>query len=596
MSLIYNGLGNSYFNENRLSTAKRYFEKAMEFAKNTGIPGIGWESYYGLGRYYEEESELIKAAEMYSLAVKSIEESRPNISSDTIGSGFIARKIHVFDRLIELLKKMKEEKPSELGDDILFGYVEEAKARTFLNHLANLRIDIWSDMASSQKSEIENIIRRIDSLNVQMTKKIKDLDDLKKITTDLAVEEDRYLMAMASIESEKSEGRDFAISKPISARTVRNQLDDKTAIVEYFLGEKSSTALFLTQKKIEVITLPARAEIESSIKGFIKCVSTAGSGEFDLEEAAYRIYEDIGLSNLARKHPGLDALVIIPDGLLYYLPFEALSFPTGAHGEKYLVEQYRVSYAPSATIYYWLKKKPSLPGSAGGILGFGDPKYNVKRFRADAQLGAKDLFLDIFIENGFDLTRLPGSRKEIFEAAKNFPPDKRKIYLGARATESAVAANYSRSFQVIHFACHAFIDAMQPFRSALVLSPDSRAGDDGFLQVLELYSRRIEANLVVLSACQTGRGRMEIGEGILGLPRIFFYAGASSVLTALWPIGDAKAEKIMASFYRYLVEGYSKSSALQKAKIEMIKSGTMKPHDWAGFVLNGEPDQTISFR
>ena len=595
-SLIYNGLGNSYLKENQLATAKRHFEKSMEYALNTGIPGSAWESYYGLGRYYEEENELLKAAEMYSLAVKGIEESRPNISSDTIGSGFIARKIHVYERLIELLKKMREGKPSELGDDILFGYVEEAKARTFLNHIANLRIDIWSKLTSSQKSEVENISRRIDSLKVQMTKKIQDRDGLKKISSDLAVEEDRYVMAMASIESENRAGRDFAISKPIPARTIRNQLDDKTAIVEYFLGEKSSTVLFLTQKEIEVVTLPSRAEIESSIKGFIKCVSTAGSGEFDLEAAACRIYEDIGLSGLARKHPELEALVIVPDGLLYYLPFEALSFPTGANAGKYLVEQYRVSYTPSATIYYWLKKKPRLPASAGGILGFGDPKYNVKRFRPGAQVGAKDLFLDIFIENGFDLTRLPGSRKEIIEAAEHFPPDKRNIYLGARATESAVAANYSRSFQVIHFACHAFIDALQPFRSALVLSPDSKAGEDGFLQVLELYSHRIEANLVVLSACQTGRGRMETGEGILGLPRIFFYAGASSVITTLWPIGDAKAEKFMTSFYRHLAAGYSKSSALQITKIEMIKSGTMKPHDWAGFVLNGEPDQTISFR
>jgi CHAT domain-containing protein len=158
-----------------------------------------------------------------------------------------------------------------------------------------------------------------------------------------------------------------------------------------------------------------------------------------------------------------------------------------------------------------------------------------------------------------------------------------------------MAENYSRSFQIVHFACHALVDPAQPIRSALVLSSDPSAGDDGFLQARELYSRRLEANLVILSACQSGRGRLETGEGILGLPRVFFYSGASSVITTLWPVGDAKAESFMARYYRRLAAGPSKAGALRDAKIEMIRSGATDPHEWAGFVLNGEPDRPISF-
>jgi len=596
LSLIHNGIGNSYLRANQLSSAKRHFEKSLVFALDTGLPGCAWESYYGLGRYYEEKNELLKAVGLYSQAVESIEESRPNVSFDTIGSGFIARKIHVFERLIALLQKLRKEKPSERGDDILFGYIEEAKARTFLDHLAGLRIDNWTEMSHSQKRQLENITRRIGSLKVQMTKKIQDRDGLEKLAGDLAAEEDRYLMAMAGIKGENRAGSDLALAKPVPAHTIRDQLNERTAIVEYFLGEKSSTALILMRKKTEVLSLPSRDVIESSVKGYIKCVSSPELTEFDLEAAARRIFGNIGLAELAQNHPEIEALVIIPDGMLHYLPYEALIFPTGLDEGKYIVQRFRVSYAPSATIYYWLKTKSKASSSASGILGFGDPEYHNRRFRAGTDLEAEDLFFDVYFENGFELARLPQSRKEVQEAAKYFPPDKRKIYLGSRATEAAVAANYSRSFQIVHFACHAFVDAMQPVRSALVLSPNSKTGDNGFLQVLELYSRRLGANLVILSACQTGRGRMETGEGILGLPRIFFYAGASSVITTLWPVGDARAAIFMASFYRHLAAGYSKSGALQKTKIDMILSGSPNPHDWAGFVLNGEPDQPISFQ
>jgi CHAT domain-containing protein/Tfp pilus assembly protein PilF len=594
-SIINNGIANAYLQKKLHSQAIRHFENALAHVNDPEASGIAWESYYGLGRCFEELNDDFKAAECYARAVEKIESSRPNLSLDTIGSGFIKNKMFVFEALIDLLRKLRLEREAELGDDILFSYIEKAKARTFLDGLANSKIDIWKNLSASRQKQIENITHRIESLNVQLAKEIRDQGRFRELTAALGAEEDRYMLSIARFEQEDGGRRDLALSKPVPARMIQNQLDDRTAIVEYFLGERSSTVLILTRKRIDALSVASRDDIEASVKGFAKCVSSPRRPGIDEKAAARRILPEIGLAEIAARYPLIDRLIIVPDGPLHDLPFESLILP-GAGRDKYLVERYRVSYAPSATIYYWLKTKPRLSPHAGGILAFGDPEVGPDRLRSRRGRASNDLFLEMYLDLGYDFTRLPHSRKEVMNAAGYFPAEDRRVYLGSRAREASVAENFSRSFQVVHFACHAFVDSRQPVRSALVLTADPKTGDDGFLQVRELYNRRIEANLVVLSACQTGRGRLEAGEGILGLPRIFFYAGASSVITTLWPVGDANAQKIMAAFYRYLAGGDSKAGALQKAKIEMILSGSRDPHEWAGFVLNGEPDQPVLFR
>jgi tetratricopeptide (TPR) repeat protein len=392
LSHIYCGIGNYYLKEEQLSFAHQQFEKSLHYALDDDVAGASWESYYGLGRCYEMEDELLKAAEQYSLAVECIEESRPNLSFDTVGSGFMGRKLPVFDRLINLLGKLRKMKSSQEADDIIFGYMEKAKARTFLDHLADSRIDLWKDTRPSQREGIDVISRRIESLTAEMTKKVQDGEDIAELRADLAAEEDRYLMTIASVESENAAGRDIALSKPLPARLIREQMDERTAILEYFLGETSSTAMILTKQGAEVLSLPPRGEIESSIKGYIAGVASPASVGPALAAAARRIFGDLGLETLAGMRPEIDALVVVPDGMLHYLPFEALVFPAGRDEGKYLVERFRVSYAPSAAVLYWLKARSKANGEASGILGFGDPVSRFHALKSRAGSEANDLF------------------------------------------------------------------------------------------------------------------------------------------------------------------------------------------------------------
>jgi CHAT domain-containing protein len=145
-------------------------------------------------------------------------------------------------------------------------------------------------------------------------------------------------------------------------------------------------------------------------------------------------------------------------------------------------------------------------------------------------------------------------------------------------------------FRIIHFATHSLLDEKNANRSALVLKLDDDPAEDGFFQAREIYGVKLNADLIVLSACQTAKGKIEKGEGIQGLARAFFYAGTKSVLASLWKIDDRSTAEFMKLFYEYLVDGKTKQEALRLTKIKMLGTEYSEPYYWASFVLIGESD------
>jgi CHAT domain-containing protein len=183
---------------------------------------------------------------------------------------------------------------------------------------------------------------------------------------------------------------------------------------------------------------------------------------------------------------------------------------------------------------------------------------------------------------------LPYVEEEVADLERRFRPADIDSFRGPAATESAVKSLDLRAYRLIHLACHAFSDDSFPMRSALVLSPEAEEREDGYLQVSEIYGLRTNADLIVLSACQTGRGKVVMNEGNLGLPRVFFYAGARSVLSTLWPVNDKSSATFMRHFYDAYFRGEGKAAALRTAKKAMRNSRFSHPFFWAGYVLTGE--------
>jgi CHAT domain-containing protein len=285
----------------------------------------------------------------------------------------------------------------------------------------------------------------------------------------------------------------------------------------------------------------------------------------------------------------LKAIIIIPDGILHYLPFETLP----ANNEErftYLIENLAISYCPSASSLFVLKRPKELSVARKKLLALGGSIYGFEGSQAEnSGYNIRMALRQQYWEEGFKFAPLPFSKKEVSEIGKFFSRNEKKILKGNDANEGAIKNLPLDIYQIIHFACHGFLDEKYPFRSSLVLSLVDQIGNDGFLQMREIYSLEINADLVVLSACQTGNGVLERAEGPIGLTRPFFYAGARSVISSLWPINDKATVFFMKEFYRLLIHGHSTTEALQLTKYRMLRSAWSRPFYWASFVLSGDP-------
>jgi len=255
--------------------------------------------------------------------------------------------------------------------------------------------------------------------------------------------------------------------------------------------------------------------------------------------------------------------VIVPDDFLHYLPFETLR-PAGASSAGGIAGD--VFYAPSVSSLAEIRK------------------------RAERRPRAKAEWLGIAASGGSvpDNPPLAFAEKEVEEVARFYPSGKRLALKGAEATEKALKTLRLGDYRVIHFAAHASIDEQKPVRSAVVLSSDPDSSEDGLLQAREIFDLRLNADLVVLSACRSAAGRLVRGEGLVGLSRSFLFAGASAVLVSLWPVDDEATGHLMGRFHFHLRRGRTAAAALRLAKADMAaSSGFSHPYYWSGFVVSG---------
>jgi CHAT domain-containing protein len=311
---------------------------------------------------------------------------------------------------------------------------------------------------------------------------------------------------------------------------------------------------------------------------------------------------------------GAQRLLIVADGPLYFLPFAALVRETGEEGgppnDQYLAQWKPIHFSLSATAYAEIKRDRRDP--AGGEQGtslllaaFGDPQLRAGLGDATSEQAA-DFRLRSAVRRGTSRWEpLPFTRREVEGIAALFPPDRAQVFLGGSATEELAKA-VGKGARILHFATHAQLDDRFPLDSALVLSLPQGFTEDhenGLLQVWEVFEKvRLDADLVVLSACETALGEEQGGEGLIGLTRAFQFAGARTVVASLWAVNDPATAELMIRFYKYLRAGLPKDEALRHAQMELIRgpielineSGekvlfdASAPYYWAGFQVYGD--------
>jgi hypothetical protein len=331
-----------------------------------------------------------------------------------------------------------------------------------------------------------------------------------------------------------------------------------------------SYLIVVTRHGRTVHRLPDRVPLSDAVPVFAGLLEGGRGRE---QPGAVRLYGDLLADAVAALPPGIRRLVIIPDGALHRLPFEALrAAPDGAP----LGAQYELMVAPSATL--WLQWRASVPQTPSGrVLTFADPTLAVDG-ENDAPTRSAALLA------GLRLGRLPFARAESRAIARHV--ETTETLIGEAASERALKSRDLEGVRILHVAAHAVADETYPERSAVLLAPGD-AKEDGLLQAREIAALDLNGRIVVLSACYTAGGAVLSGEGVLSLARAFFEAGARAVIGSRWPLRDADAAELFDTFYGHLGRGASLAQALKATQDEAREAG--RPTSaWASLVLLGD--------
>ncbi len=386
--------------------------------------------------------------------------------------------------------------------------------------------------------------------------------------------------------------------------------NEGTALLEYVTGPNGApTTLFIvTRNGVQALLLPPLDSLAPPVQRWLAFLEGGDSPEA-LARALGAALLDSAQTLVG---PAVTSLVIVPDGLLHRVPFDALRLRDGRHA----VERFTISTSPSATVTreLWRRGERSiqstvatagLSGAAEAsvgetavdatlpapvvvqertarVLAFGDPTF------AKSESDDGNLYRAAFDAEG-GLARLSGSGREARMVA-SFAPDG-QVRLRGRATEAALREGLAGDVQVLHLATHAIVDETTVARTALALAPSD--GDDGFLSAGDVAALRMDADLVVLSACRTAGGRLLGGEGIWGLTGPLLQAGARSVVATGWQIGDERSVRLVRDFYTALADGYDVSGAMRQAKLAAIARGESES-TWAAFSVVGDPTVRVS--
>ncbi|HXN23446.1 MAG TPA: CHAT domain-containing protein [Candidatus Dormibacteraeota bacterium] len=389
--------------------------------------------------------------------------------------------------------------------------------------------------------------------------------------------------------SDRTESKPGWLETPAPLKAIQETLRPDETVLEYVLSDPHSYCVWISKKKVGLTVLAAgRQQIEELTRRY-------------LEQTRAR-HDDIALANqlyatLLSPLPveaTSERLIVVADGILHLLPFDALHDSAGA----FLVETHTISYAPASTVLTVLRKTKEAREPRHIFLGLGDVPYRNQGHvssKIDKPSAVSQKLLRGFSDAlGTPLYDLPQTRAEVLELRKILGDDA-VLLLGSDATETVFKSEPLDEFKIIHLAAHGFADTQFPERSGLVLGVDPNSRDDGLLQVREIIRLRFSADLVTLSACNTGVGKLQGEEGVTNLVEAFLVSGAKAVVASLWSADDTYTLALMERLYTRLKEGQDKAAALRQAKLDLLaKYGRqVPPYYWGAFVLVGDGGSPI---
>jgi CHAT domain-containing protein/tetratricopeptide (TPR) repeat protein len=558
----------------RTSEAEGYLLKALAGADEYGNATIRWQARMELGDLYRK-SDPVRAARYFDESLERLEASQSRGLLEGFRAGMLGRALaryDPYDRYIQFLL--------ERGDVAkAFTIAERARARVFLDTLTAARDELADDVPPDYLQAETALLQRISDRQRRLREADLAPEDRRTITADIDAAEDELGALRLRLAVDRPSLADSRFPRVWSSDDVRTQLlDEEEALVMFFLGRLASWAWIVDGRGTEIVPLPARGEIEPVVR---RLLPTLQSPEATVDADAREWLSRTLMAPVLARVPEHAHLVIVPHAILSYLPFEVLA---DEHG-RYLVERNTISYTPSVSSLAFLRERAGQSARRSAVVAVGSPVMAASG-QADERVAP--------LEWVGLLKPLPYSGAELERIADLFDPHAR-VLDGQDATEEALRTARLSEAGILHFATHALVDEERPERSGLALSAGGTA--DGILQMREIYSFDLDAALVTLSACQTALGREVSGEGLVGIARAFFYAGANAVAASLWNVGDRSTADLMAAFYDGIRAGAPVDRALADAKRAVLGAGGDRrhPYYWAPFVVMGHARTTMTF-
>lgn len=527
----------AYMENGRQSQAKSLYDSLLGFYQIKDSNALYRLALFDRGRIAEAEGDLNGAIDFYRRAVEVIEQQRSTLNNEASKIGFVGDKQAAYKRLVALL--VRAQRYAEA-----FDYLERSKARALVDMLAAKKDFAVRDgdegrmgqlLAQAEQSEIQGFAQSAEPAAQDSAAAAKPSGQRS-----LAVSAVRRQIAEAAPEVASLVS---VSSTPLAEIQARIPADEM--LVEYHYDDRSLFVFLLSRQGLRVVQAEV-GDLEAQAKALRDAVAAPSSGAW--QPISQRLYRQL-VGPLEPLLAGYSRLVIVPHGVLHYVPFAALH-----DGNRYLIDKYAFRMLPSASVVKYLRDKPA--NKSGGILAFGnpdlgDPRYDLKFAEEEART----------------IVQTVGGSRAV---------------LRKEANETTLRKN-AASFNYLHFATHGEFNADAPLNSALLLAKD--ASSDGLLTVGKLYSMRLDIDLATLSACETGLGKIANGDDVVGLTRGFLFAGASTVVASLWQVDDRATSDLMRQFYQGLQNG-DKREALRQAQIS-AREKYGHPYYWAAFQLTG---------
>lgn len=628
IGLVYRALGN-------YQEARRSYLKGLQISREVGDRTGQVNRLFNLARLDTIQNDFQAARERIEEAIALIESLRAAISDQELRTSYYSTVQDYYDLYIEILMRLHKERPSEGHDTEALQTSERRRARALLEMLVEAGADIRRGVSPELLGRERSLQQQLNAIAERQMNMLS-RPHAEQQARALARELETLTTGLQQVQTEIREKSPAyaALTQPrvLSLREIQNSLlDADTVLLEYSLGREHSYLWVVTPTSIVSYELPERNIIETVARRFHYLVNSRNREiknesepqkdlrfareDAELKESGAKLSHII-LKPVAAQLTG-KRLLVVADGALQYVPFAALPEPSQPAGESIpLVVRHEIISLPSASTLALLRKQmQGRPAAAKTVAVLADPVFETDDKRLARQSSPRTpgkqtprsqlekertfpLDVEVFAatsgvrEAGLTLPRLPGTRYEANQILSLVQASQSLSAFDFAANRQTATSAQLSQYRYVHFATHGFLNSVHPELSGIVLSLVNEKGEsqDGFLRAHEVFNLKLPAELVVLSACQTGLGKEIKGEGLVGLTRGFMYAGAPRVVVSLWSVSDQATAELMARFYRgMLKEKMRPAAALRAAQVFLMKErGWESPYYWAAFTLQGE--------